>query len=76
MAETLCGSPRVAQDQATRVVVIAGNGPTFSAGHDLKEMTPHWNDSDAGRAYFEALLKQCAQVMQTIVRLPKPVIAS
>jgi enoyl-CoA hydratase/carnithine racemase len=38
-------------------------------------MTPHWNDSDAGRAYFEALLKQCAKVMQTIVRLPKPVIA-
>lgn len=75
LAELQAGLERAAQDAATRVVIIAGNGPAFSAGHDLKEMTPHWNDSDAGRAYFEALLRQCAKVMQTIVRLPKPVIA-
>jgi hypothetical protein len=75
LAELQAGLDRAAQDPATRVVVIAANGPAFSAGHDLKEMTPHWNDSDAGRAYFAALLTQCAKVMQTIVRLPKPVIA-
>lgn len=62
-------------DPTARVVIIAANGPAFSAGHDLKEMTPHWQDGDRGRRYYERLLKQCAKLMQTIVRLPKPVIA-
>ena len=62
-------------DPTVRVVIIAATGPAFSAGHDLKEMTPHWNDGDRGRLYFDKLLKQCARLMQTIVRLPKPVIA-
>ncbi len=62
-------------DPTVRVVIIAANGPAFSAGHDLKEITPHWKDGDRGRHYFERLMKQCARLMQTIVRLPKPVIA-
>lgn len=62
-------------DPTVRVVIIAANGPAFSAGHDLKEMTPHWQDGDHGRHYYDRLLKQCAKLMQTIVRLPKPVIA-
>ncbi len=64
-----------AHDNKTRVVVIAANGPVFCAGHDLKEMTPHWQDGDHGRDYFERLMHKCAHLMQTIVRLPKPVIA-
>lgn len=62
-------------DPTVRVVIIAGSGPAFCAGHDLKEMTPHWQDGDRGRQYYDRLLKQCAKLMQTIVRLPKPVIA-
>jgi len=62
-------------DPTVRVVIIAANGPAFSAGHDLKEITPHWRDGDRGRHYFDRLMKQCARLMQTIVRLPKPVIA-
>lgn len=62
-------------DPTVRVVIIAAAGPAFSAGHDLKEMTQHWQDGDRGRQYFDRLLKQCAKLMQTIVRLPKPVIA-
>ena len=62
-------------DPTTRVVIIAANGPAFSAGHDLKEMSPHWQDGDRGRQYYDRLMKQCARLMQTIVRLPKPVIA-
>jgi enoyl-CoA hydratase/carnithine racemase len=62
-------------DPTVRVVIIAANGPAFSAGHDLKEISPHWKDGDRGRHYFERLMKQCARLMQTIVRLPKPVIA-
>ncbi len=47
----------------------------FSAGHDLKEMTLHRADADGGRAFFEKTMRLCADLMQAIVRLPKPVIA-
>jgi len=62
-------------DPTVRVVVIAAHGPAFCAGHDLKEMAPHWQDGDRGRHYYDRLMKQCSRMMQTIVRLPKPVIA-
>lgn len=63
------------QDSATRVIIIAANGHLFCAGHDLKELTPHRQDEDRGRAYFQALMERCATVMQSIVNHPKPVIA-
>lgn len=63
------------KDPDVRVVVLAANGPAFSAGHDLKEMTAHRGDADRGRAYYEKTMKQCSAMMQAIVRLPKPVIA-
>src|SRR5579875_2069981 len=36
----------IARDPATRAVVLAANGPAFSAGHDLKELTAHRSDAD------------------------------
>ncbi len=54
-----------------RVVVLAGNGPAFCAGHDLKEM----QGADYGRAYAEELFAACATLMERIVHLPQPVIA-
>jgi enoyl-CoA hydratase/carnithine racemase len=66
----------IAKDRSVRAVVVAGNGPVFSAGHDLKEMTAHRNEPDRGRAYFAALFEKCAGMMQQIVQLPQPVIAS
>ena len=65
----------IATDTSVRVVVIAANGPAFSAGHDMKEMTARRADADRGRAYFKILMEACATMMQAIVRLPKPVIA-
>ncbi|MCY0146504.1 enoyl-CoA hydratase [Hoeflea sp. G2-23] len=64
-------------DKAVRVVVIASAKPgkLFSAGHDLKELTAHRADADKGRAFFSQTMELCAELMQTIVRLPKPVIA-
>ena len=64
-----------AKDGTLRVIIIAANGPAFSAGHDLKEMTAHRADADKGRAAFAALFAQCSKMMQTIVRHPLPVIA-
>jgi enoyl-CoA hydratase/carnithine racemase len=64
-----------ATDKSVRVVVIAADGPAFSSGHDLKEMTARRADPDKGKAFFAALFAQCSKLMQTIVRHPKPVIA-
>jgi enoyl-CoA hydratase/carnithine racemase len=64
-----------AADNATRVIVIAAEGPVFSSGHDLKEMASHRADGDAGRAAYAGLFTQCSKMMQAIVRHPKPVIA-
>lgn len=66
----------IAVDPGVRAVVIAANGPAFSAGHDLKEMTAHRTDPDRGRAYYTDILGRCSAMMQRIVRLPQPVIAA
>ncbi|MGH6870875.1 MAG: enoyl-CoA hydratase-related protein, partial [Rhizomicrobium sp.] len=55
-----------------RAVVLAADGPAFSSGHDLKEMTAHRDDADGGKAAFAMLFAQCSKLMQTIVRLPVP----
>lgn len=60
----------IAVDKTIRVVVIAGAGPAFCAGHDLKEMR-----AQTDPAFHQALFAQCGRVMLTINRLPQPVIA-
>ena len=59
----------------SRAIVLAAQGPAFSAGHDLKEMTAHRAAADGGKAAFVAIFAQCSRLMQTIVRHPKPIIA-
>jgi enoyl-CoA hydratase/carnithine racemase len=66
----------IALDGAVRAVVLAANGPAFSAGHDLKELNAHRSGPDRGRAYFTHIMGLCSGVMQQIVALPQPVIAS
>lgn len=61
----------IAGDPAVHAVVLAGAGPAFCAGHDLKEIRA----AGYGEAYAEALFDACAQLMQRIVSLPQPVIA-
>lgn len=64
-----------AEDRSVRVIVLAAEGPAFSAGHDLKELTAGRNAPDRGRAYFKSVMAMCSGVMQAIVSCPKPVIA-
>src|ERR1700743_3447510 len=64
-----------ATDAGTRVVVIAADGPAFSSGHDLKEMTAHRAAPDGGKAAFAKICAQGSKRMQAVVRHPKPVIA-
>ena len=61
---------RAEKDPQARVVVIAGAGPAFCAGHDLREMR-----ADQRRETYERLFVRCSELMLAIVRLPKPVIA-
>jgi enoyl-CoA hydratase/carnithine racemase len=61
----------IAADQSAFVVVLAGAGPAFCSGHDLKEMRA----TDFDHAYAEKLFNTCGKLMQRIVSLPQPVIA-
>ena len=59
-----------------RVVVLAGSGPVFSAGHDLREMSPRPGETEEQRAVrIRQILEDCAAMMLSIVHSPKAVIA-
>lgn len=75
METVMAALSAAAEEPECRVVVIAAEGRVFSAGHDLKELTAHRGDADGGRAFFERTMRLCADLMQAIVRHPKPVIA-
>ena len=66
---------RAREDDEIHVIVLCAAGKLFSAGHDLKEMTAHRADPDQGRSFFERTFEVCSELMQAIVRHPKPVIA-
>ncbi|MBR0935681.1 enoyl-CoA hydratase [Bradyrhizobium jicamae] len=66
----------IRDDNNVRGVVIAANGPAFSAGHDMKELTARRSDADRGRAYFAQIMNACSAMMQAVVNLPKPVVAA
>lgn len=60
----------IAGRAAIRVVVIAGAGKAFCAGHDLREMR-----ANPEKAFMQKLFKAMAKVCTTLQRLPQPVIA-
>ena len=66
----------IAHDKSVRAVVLAANGPAFSAGHNLKELSRRRSDEDGGRAYFKHMMTTCSIMMQQIVTLPQPVVAA
>ncbi|XP_027019656.1 enoyl-CoA hydratase domain-containing protein 3, mitochondrial isoform X2 [Tachysurus fulvidraco] len=57
-------------DKDLRVIIISAQGPVFSSGHDLKELT-----SEQGRDYHTKVFRVCTEVMTLIQDLPVPVIA-
>ena len=58
-----------------RVIILSANGPAFSSGHNLKEITAHRTDADEGRRFFKDLFDKCADLMLAITNSPCPVIA-
>ena len=53
----------------TEVVVLAANGPVFSAGHDLSEIV------GGEPQFFRELFDTCTVLMEAIHEIPQPVIA-
>jgi enoyl-CoA hydratase/carnithine racemase len=70
MSELQAELDRIAADAGARVLVLAGAGKAFCAGHDLKEMR-----SNPAQEFQRALFRQCSKLMLTLVRMPQPVIA-
>ncbi|THF63507.1 enoyl-CoA hydratase [Pseudothauera rhizosphaerae] len=60
----------IAADHSVRVVVLAGEGKAFCAGHDLKEMRGNHT-----LAFQQELFRLCGKFMMKITELPQPVIA-
>ena len=57
---------KCSDDTKIAAIVIAAHGSAFSSGHNLKELTDHRTDADAGLAYFEKIFGLCAQLMLAI----------
>ena len=56
-------------DGSVRAIILAGEGPAFSAGHDLRELR------GADAAMYEEIFTQCVTLMDTIENIAQPVIA-
>jgi enoyl-CoA hydratase/carnithine racemase len=61
---------RQSQRAEVRVIVLRAVGPAFSAGHDLKELVGRTIEEE--RRVFDI----CTRMMETIQRIPQPVIAA
>ena len=69
------GLDKASLDKNVRVIIISGEGSTFSSGHDLKELKAARKSADKGKKYFLKIMKKCSKMMQTIIKCPKPIIA-
>lgn len=69
MRELLNELRRIGDDERVAVVVIAGAGAAFSAGHDLSEMVGRPDD------FYTELFATCVELMTAVHEIPQPVIA-
>ncbi|HTO96257.1 MAG TPA: enoyl-CoA hydratase [Myxococcales bacterium] len=70
MIEELTAAFRaIGEDAEGRVAILRANGPAFSAGHDIAEM------SGKDGAFYRELFGACTVLMETIQGIPQPVIA-
>jgi enoyl-CoA hydratase/carnithine racemase len=60
----------LSEDRSVRVVILSGAGKGFCAGHDLKELK-----TNPDRSFYERTFETCSELMLSMTRSPKPVIA-
>ena len=60
---------RTAGESSARGVILAANGPVFSAGHDFRDL------AGADARSIRELLDSCTQLMVTMQSIPQPVVA-
>ena len=65
----------LATDPAQKVIVLKGAGRVFCAGHDLKQMQASRQSEDNGAGAWKDLFDRCSTLMQTLPKMPQPVIA-
>jgi len=70
MRALLDASTEIGDDPEISVLILAGEGPVFSAGHDLREMTCGGGLED-NRRIFDL----CTELMTKLQAIPQPVIA-
>ena len=58
------------KNEAIRVIIIAGNGPAFCSGHDLKQMSAGRNSNDNGVEYFTEVFSSCCNPYATNCQPP------
>jgi enoyl-CoA hydratase/carnithine racemase len=59
----------IGAERGVKAVILRGVGPAFSAGHDLREML------DGSVEDYRRTFDACVRLMETIQRIPQPVIA-
>ena len=69
MNELIAAFTAAGIDKDTRVVILAANGPAFSAGHDLRDLV------DGDVTVYRHVFDVCVQLMELIQAIPQPVIA-
>ncbi|KAJ8950607.1 hypothetical protein NQ314_007833 [Rhamnusium bicolor] len=64
-------------NQDLRIIILAADGPVFSAGHNLKELVACSTKatSEAGRPQHEKIFRICSELMYSIIDCPVPIIA-
>jgi enoyl-CoA hydratase/carnithine racemase len=69
MSEMIAALREIGAQNDARVVIIAGAGPAFSAGHDLEELRHR------DPAFYRHEFELCAELMRTVQSIPQPVLA-
>ena len=69
MRELISCFEEIGESREASVVILRGEGPAFCAGHDLSEMV----GKDPG--FYRHLFDVCCELMETIQKIPQPVIA-
>ena len=69
MAQLTCTLADIGRRTDIGAVILGASGGVFSSGHDLAELV------DRSALEYQQIFDQCVEMMETIQRIPQPVIA-